>query len=114
MSHRHLPTRVCVCVCMFRDETNHLGRKLDWGSWAICSDDFAYQGAHVPQQAACCLLGSLRQHNSTSLECSLPITALLLCLRVADATAVVNKVSSSMRQPPNCFSIMCLHTQIAH
>ena len=80
MSHRYLPMPVSVCV--FRDETDHLGRKLDWGSWAICSDDFAYQGAVVSQQAACCLLGSLGQHNPTSLECSLLITALLSCLRV--------------------------------
>ena len=72
----------CVCVCLFRDETDHLGRKLDWGSWAICSDDFAYQGAHVSRQAACRLLGSLRQHNPTSLGCSMLNTALLSCLRV--------------------------------
>ena len=43
----------CPCVYVFRDETDHLGRKLDWGSWAICSDDFAYQGARVSSQAAC-------------------------------------------------------------
>ena len=47
MSGRHLPTPVCMCACVFRDETDHLGRKLDWGSWAICSDDLAYQGAPV-------------------------------------------------------------------
>ena len=72
----------CVCVCVFRDETDHLGRKLDWGSWAICSDDFAYQGARVSRQAACCLLGSLRQHNPTSLECSMLDTVSLSCLRI--------------------------------
>ena len=69
---------------VFMDETDHLGRKLDWGSWAICSDDFAYQGVYESWQAACCVLVSLRpkQHIPASFKCSMLTAALLSCLKV--------------------------------
>ena len=37
---------------MCRDDVQHSGRRIDWGSWAVCRDDWAFQGTGNLKQGA--------------------------------------------------------------
>ncbi len=40
-SHRcHKGNAACLC----RDDVHHHGRRIDWGDWAVCSDDWHFGG----------------------------------------------------------------------
>lgn len=35
-----------------RDDVQHTGRRINWGTWAVCQDDWAFGGTGNPKQGA--------------------------------------------------------------
>ena len=50
---RLLPAFLPLHYCLeCRDDVQHTGRRINWGTWAVCRDDWAFGGTGNPKQGA--------------------------------------------------------------